>query len=59
MKLIGRFMSPRLRVAVSLKIQAWILNIRSVDGDGGGQDLKYNPMVRVPTVVLTMQRPRL
>ena len=54
MKLIGRFMSPfTRRVAVSLKIQG--LDFEHLDlstATEADEIRKYNPMVRVPTVVL-------
>jgi len=54
MKLIGRFMSPfTRRVAISLKIQG--LDFEHLDlstATEADEIRKYNPMVRVPTVVL-------
>ena len=54
MKLIGRFMSPfTRRVAVSLKIQD--LDFEHLDlstATEADEIRRYNPMVRVPTVVL-------
>ena len=54
LKLIGKFMSPfTRRVAVSLKIQGVEFEHLDLSTATDGDEVrKYNPMVRVPTVVL-------